>query len=90
MGLQSSGEISMSEIKTEVLNPYSTNILLAGGPTPISSSLFGLASSSVNKTSPHKMSEFYGYTHVQHGGGGGGPGGGGGGGGGFGGGFGGP
>lgn len=80
MSLPSSGEISMGDINTELsdANPSTTEIELAGASTPTSASLFGFASSAVNKTAPHKMSEFHGYTHV--GGGGGGPGGGGGGG----------
>ena len=42
-------------------NGTTGNTKLAGGNTPISTSLFGLATSSVNKTAPHKISEFYGY-----------------------------
>ena len=85
MSLPSSGEISMHDINTELgdsdLN--SNEIKLAGGSTPLTISLFGAATSAVDKTAPHKMSEFHGYTHVgggppPPGGGGGGPGGGGG------------
>ena len=82
MALPSSGQISFSDIRTEL--SLSGTVFMAGSSIPVSSSLFGTASSAVNKTAPHKISEFYGYTHVSGGGGGGGgappPGGGGGGG----------
>tara|TARA_R110001592_G_scaffold48540_1_gene152645 strand:+ start:884 stop:1141 length:258 start_codon:yes stop_codon:yes gene_type:complete len=81
MALPSSGQISVSAIKTE-LSITAANNSWAGGATPVSSSLFGSATSAVNKVAPHKISEFHGYTHISHGGGGGGgsppPGGGGG------------
>jgi len=75
MSLPSSGEISMHDINTELgdANPSTSQIDLAGGSTPTSSSLFGFATSSVNKTAPHRMSEFHGYTHVGSPGGGGPP-----------------
>ena len=75
MALPVSGEISMNDINTELgdANPSAAEIELSGASTPTSNSLFGFASSAVNKTAPHRMSEFHGYTHV--GGGGGGPGG---------------
>ncbi len=76
MALPSSGQISFSDIRTEL--SLSGTVFMAGSSIPVSSSLFGTASSAVNKTAPHKISEFYGYTHVSGGGGGGGsPGGGG-------------
>ena len=78
MALPSSGQISVSAIKTE-LGITTANNSWAGGTTPVSVSLFGLASGAVNKVAPHKISEFHGYTHPSAP-----PGGGGGGGGGFG------
>jgi hypothetical protein len=63
MALQTSGQISISDIKTE-MSITTTNNSLAGGSTPVSTSLFGAAQSSLNKTAPHKISEFYGYTHL--------------------------
>ena len=78
MALPASGEISMNDINTELgdANPSSAEIELSGASTPTSSSLFGAATSSVNKIAPHRMSEFHGYTHVSPPGGGGGGGGG--------------
>lgn len=75
MALPASGEISMADINTEVgdANASSTEIELAGSSTPSSTSLFGSATSAVNKIAPHRMSEFHGYTHVSGGGGGGPP-----------------
>mgnify|MGYP003130044127 CR=1 FL=1 len=66
MSLPSSGEISMHDINTEMSDTdlNSNEIKLAGGSTPLAISLFGAASSSVNKQAPHRMSEFHGYTHV--------------------------
>ena len=69
MALQTSGQISISDIKTE-MSITTTSNSLAGGSTPVSTSLFGTAQSSLNKTAPHKISEFYGYTHLSGGGGG--------------------
>lgn len=81
MALQSSGQISFSDIASEL--SLTGTLIMAGSSIPVGSSFFGTASSAVNKTAPHKISEFYGYIHVSGGGGGGGappPGGGGGGG----------
>jgi len=62
MALPSSGQISMGDINVELGRTRTTaNTSLAGGSTPVSTSLFGLATSSVNKVAPHKISEFYGY-----------------------------
>ena len=83
MALPSSGQISVSAIKTE-MSITTNNNTFAGAATPVSVSLFGTASSAVNKVAPHKISEFHGYTHVSGGGGGPPPPGGGGGGGGLG------
>lgn len=64
MGLPYSGPISMGSINTELQRAANTpNTSLAGGVTPTSNSQFGLASSVVNKVAPHRISEFYGYTH---------------------------
>ena len=62
MALPSSGQISFSDIRTEL--SLSGTVFMAGSSIPVGSSLFGTASSAVNKTAPHKISEFYGYTHV--------------------------
>jgi hypothetical protein len=69
MALPSSGQISVSAIKTE-MSITTNNNTFAGAATPVSVSLFGTASSAVNKVAPHKISEFHGYTHVSGGGGG--------------------
>lgn len=79
MALQSSGQISFSDIASEL--SLTGTLIMAGSGIPVGSSFFGTASSAVNKTAPHKISEFYGYTHVSGGGGGAPPPGGGGGGG---------
>ena len=77
MALQSSGQISFSDIASEL--SLTGTLIMAGSAFPVGSSFFGTASSAVNKTAPHKISEFYGYIHVSGGGGaGGGPSGGGG------------
>jgi hypothetical protein len=81
MALQSSGQISFSDIASEL--SLTGTLIMAGSSIPVGSSLFGAAQSSLNKTAPHKISEFYGYTHLGGGpppppGGGGGGGGGGG------------
>ena len=75
MALPASGEISMVDINTELgdANAASTEIELAGSSATTSTSLFGSATSAVNKIPPHRMSEFHGYTHVGGGGGGGAP-----------------
>ena len=69
MALPSSGQISVSAIKTE-MSITTNNNTFAGAATPVSVSLFGTANSAVNKVAPHKISEFHGYTHVSGGGGG--------------------
>lgn len=71
MALQSSGQISFSDIASEL--SLTGTLIMAGSAFPVGSSFFGTASSAVNKTAPHKISEFYGYTHVTPPGGGGGP-----------------
>ena len=65
MALPSSpNQISMGDINVELGRTRTTaNTSLAGGNTPVSTSLFGLATSSVNKTAPHAISEFHGYDH---------------------------
>ena len=68
MALPSSGQISMGDINVELGRTRTTgNTKLAGNNTPISTSLFGLATSSVNKTAPHKISEFHSYSHANYG-----------------------
>ena len=69
MALPSSGQISVSAIKTE-LSISGINTSWAGGSTPVSGSLFGTGGGALNKVAPHKISEFHGYTHVSGGGGG--------------------
>lgn len=65
MALPSSGQISMGDINVELGRSRTTvNTSLAGGTTPTVGSLFGLASSAVNKTAPHRISEFYGYSNI--------------------------
>jgi hypothetical protein len=65
MPLPSSGQISMGDINVELGRGRTTaNTSLAGGTTPTAGSLFGLASSAVNKTAPHRISEFYGYSNA--------------------------
>jgi hypothetical protein len=65
MPLPSSGPISMGDINVELGRSRTTaNTALAGGSTPSAGSLFGLAGSSVNKTAPHRISEFYGYSNA--------------------------
>ena len=67
MPLPSSGRISMGDINVELGRGRTTaNTSLAGGTTPTAGSLFGLASSAVNKTAPHRISEFYGYTNFTY------------------------
>ena len=63
MGLQYSGQISMGNINVELGRANNTaNTSLAGGVTPVSGSLFGIADSTINKVAPHRISEFYGYS----------------------------
>ena len=68
MALQSSGQISFSDIASEL--SLTGTLIMPGSSIPVGSSFFGTASSAVNKTAPHKINEFYGYTHVSGGGGG--------------------
>jgi hypothetical protein len=54
----------MGDINVELGRSRTTaNTLLAGGSTPITQSLFGLANNTVNKVAPHRISEFYGYNN---------------------------
>lgn len=64
MPLPSSGQISVSEINTELDRASNTaNSNFAGGTTPQSGSLFKLGEAGgINQTAPHKMSEWYGYS----------------------------
>jgi hypothetical protein len=65
MAIPGSGAISMSMFNTELGRTSNTaNSSLAGGSTPAVGSLFWLAnqSGSLNQTSPHAMSEWYGYS----------------------------
>ena len=66
MPLPSSGQISVSDINTELGRTSNTaNSNFAGGTTPQSGSLFKLGEAGgVNQTAPHKMSEWYGYNAV--------------------------
>ena len=67
MPLPSSGQISMGDINVELGRSRTTaNTSLAGGSTPTAGSLFGLATSAVNKVAPHKISEFYGYSNITY------------------------
>ena len=67
MPLPSSGQISMGDINVELGRSRTTaNTSLAGGSTPTAGSLFGLATSAVNKTAPHAISEFYGYSNITY------------------------
>jgi hypothetical protein len=64
MALPASGQISMSNINTELGRASNTaNTSLAGGSTPTATSLFGIggASGSLNQTAPHAISEWYSY-----------------------------
>ena len=64
MPLPSSGQISVSDINTELGRASNTaNSNFAGGTTPQSGSLFKLGEAGgVNQTAPHKMSEWYGFS----------------------------
>ena len=60
MALPSSGQISMGDINVELGRSRTTaNTSLAG-------SLFSLANNTVNKTAPHAISEFYGYSNITY------------------------
>lgn len=63
MPLPSSGQISVSDINTELGRASNTaNSNLAGGTTPQTGSLFKLGEAGgINQTAPHAMSEWYGY-----------------------------
>jgi hypothetical protein len=63
MALPTSGSLSMSAINVELGRTSDTaDTSLAGGVIPTSGSLFGLATGVIDKTAPHAISEFYGYT----------------------------
>lgn len=63
MPLPSSGQISVSDINTELSRTSNTaNSNFGGGTTPQAGSLFKLGEAGgVNQTAPHKMSEWHGY-----------------------------
>jgi hypothetical protein len=63
MPLPSSGQISVSDINTELGRTSNTaNSNFAGGSTPQSGSLFKLGEAGgINQTAPHAMSEWYNY-----------------------------
>jgi hypothetical protein len=65
MPLPSSGQISVSDINTELGRASNTaNSNFAGGTTPQSGSLFKLGEAGgINQTAPHAMSEWYSYDH---------------------------
>jgi hypothetical protein len=64
MPLPSSGQISVSDINTELGRTSNTaNSNFAGGSTPQSGSLFKLGEAGgVNQTAPHAMSEWYNFS----------------------------
>jgi hypothetical protein len=65
MPLPSSGQISVSDINTELGRASNTaNSNFAGGTTPQSGSLFKLGFPNINQTAPHAMSEWYGYNGI--------------------------
>ena len=67
MPLPPSGPISMGDINVELGRARTTaNTALAGGSTPTAGSLFGLANNTINKTPPHAISEFYGYSNITY------------------------
>ena len=65
MPLPSSGQISVSDINTELSRTSNTaNSNFAGGTTPQTGSLFKLGEAEgLNQTAPHKMSEWYSYPY---------------------------
>lgn len=66
MPLPSNGEISVSDINTELNRASNTaNSNFAGGTTPQSGSLFKLGEAGgINQTAPHAMSEWYNYSQA--------------------------